>query len=76
MQIKDATWKALDTMTDPKKMRIEADSVKALHPPAPDGPQRSAMIRCPLPFVNSSSDNTRNFYTLSIPQFRIIPRGQ
>lgn len=76
MKIQEAVDSYKRTMSDPNMMRVEPEPITDLHPPAPEGPQRSPMIRCPMPFVNSSSDNTRTFYTNSIPLFRIIPRGQ
>lgn len=76
MQIRDAVRMARNTLGRPEMERIEPTPIAGLHPPAPEVPTRSMFIRCPLPFVNSSSDNTRNFYVNSIPYFRIIPRGQ
>ncbi len=37
---------------------------------------RDLFLRCPLPPINSSPDNLRQYYRPSIPQTRIVPVGQ
>lgn len=74
MRIADAQASYRNTMESGRFERVTPGE-ETMHPPV-ESRGLNPMLRCPLPFVNSSTDSLNQFYRNSIPQYRILPPSQ